>query len=307
MKTKLLSRLSELYKRFRAWQVTPHRFVNIEPGEHTCANCGNKYEGNFCPVCGQKYDIEARATWKSVSQDLMRVTGRETSSLLGTLTQLLGRPGYLINDYINGRRQSSYSPVSILFFFSIVVYIEESLLGHIHLQSYMGEGGDFMTLEVLFQWLGRRLAWLMIGLTAFLIVPTWLLFRHAPRNPRHSLTAGIYIQFFMSSIVLLVIFITDLTTWKLAFLIPIYYFFAFRQLFGYSVWGTAWRTLLIILEGAILALIVLFGAAVVVGDVVTIRNPWAFYISAVLKLLLMNGVLLLAAYLIGRFGEKRRR
>ena len=304
---KLWNRISDLYKRFREWQVHPHRFVNIEEGEHTCANCGNVYEGNFCPICGQKFNIEAKATWKSVSQDLMRVSGRETSSLVGTLMQLIARPGYLINDYINGRRQSSYSPVSILFFFSIAVYIEESLFGHVHLQSYMGDGGDFMTLGILFKWLGQRLAWLMIVMTAFLVVPTWLLFRHAPRNRRHTLTAGIYIQFFMSSIVLLVIFITDLTTWKLAVLIPIYYYFAFRQLFGYSVWGTAWRTLLIMLEGGILALIVLFGAAVAVGDVVTIRNPWAFYWLAVLRLLLLNGVVLVAAYLIGRLGEKRRR
>lgn len=30
------------------------------------------------------------------------------------------------------------------------------------------------------------------------------------------------------------------------FLIPVYYYIAYRQLFGYSIWGTIWRTLLCI-------------------------------------------------------------
>ena len=62
--------LKDLYRRFRAWQVEPFRYEDAVE-RHTCANCGQSYEGDYCPVCGQKNDV-GRVSWKSIGQEWSR-------------------------------------------------------------------------------------------------------------------------------------------------------------------------------------------------------------------------------------------
>ena len=107
----------EIFRRFRAWQIEPFQYEDTVE-QHVCVNCGHSYEGDFCPVCGQKND-EGRVSWKSVGQELIKIWGMESRSLLSSVLQLLGRPGYLIGDYISGRRQVCYSPVSMLFVMAV--------------------------------------------------------------------------------------------------------------------------------------------------------------------------------------------
>ena len=54
-------RLKELYRRFRAWQEEPFHYENAEE-QHTCVNCGQAYEGDFCPICGLKTHLVQSAT-----------------------------------------------------------------------------------------------------------------------------------------------------------------------------------------------------------------------------------------------------
>ena len=56
----------------------------------------------------------APITWRSVWQGIMDVWGVGTRSLPYTLWQLLWRPGYLMRDYISGKRQVSFPPVKML-------------------------------------------------------------------------------------------------------------------------------------------------------------------------------------------------
>ena len=119
--------LKELYRRFRAWQAEPFHYEDAV-GQHICANCGRSYEGDFCPVCGQKNDV-GRVSWKSVGQEMVKTLGLESRSLLSSILQLLGRPGYLIGDYITGRRQVCYSPVSMLFVMAVIVTLILQLAG----------------------------------------------------------------------------------------------------------------------------------------------------------------------------------
>ena len=119
--------LKEQYRRFRAWQVEPFQYEDTVE-QHVCVNCGHSYKGDFCPVCGQKND-EGRVSWKSVGQELIKIWGMESRSLLSSVLQLLGRPGYLIGDYISGRRQVCYSPVSMLFVMAVIVTVVLQLAG----------------------------------------------------------------------------------------------------------------------------------------------------------------------------------
>ena len=52
-----------------------------------------------------------------------------TRSLPYTLWQLLWRPGYLIRDYISGKRQVSFPPVKMLVVMALLVVLVYGLLG----------------------------------------------------------------------------------------------------------------------------------------------------------------------------------
>ena len=65
-----------------------------------CHNCGNEFEGNFCPICGQRAKV-GRVGWSSIKDNIAVLWGMDSRSLGYTLFQLLTRPGYLVRDYIS--------------------------------------------------------------------------------------------------------------------------------------------------------------------------------------------------------------
>ena len=235
--------LKSLYHRFRAWQQKPVTFNCASDGEHTCVNCGQVFEGDYCPVCGQKYDV-GPASWDSVVKDFMLIRGIGARGALSHLLQMLGRPGYLISDYIKGRRRVCADPLTVLFFLAVFAILILNLVGKGGADETLSAVGSQGVMGFIVNWLSSHLEWAVIIETALLIFPTWLLFRFAPKHTRHTLPDGIYIQLFMGSLVLLFIVLRALIGQWVAVLIPVYYFIAYRQLFGYGIWGTLWRTVL---------------------------------------------------------------
>ena len=296
--------LKERYRRFRAWQAEPFHYVDA--GEsHTCANCGRSYEGDFCPVCGQRNDV-SRVSWKSVGQELVKIWGMESRSLLSSILQLLGRPGYLIGDYISGRRQVCYSPVSMLFVMAVIATLVMRVAGVEMVNRDAVESSVYPALAQATVWMVEHLGWGMLIFTAFMILPTWLLFRYAPRHPRHTLPEGIYIQLFMSTLVLLIFVLSRASTDWLLWLVPLYYYVAFRQLFGYSIWGTLWRTALIWFISYVLALILSLEVLFILGHIPHDEESVNAFTLGTAGLLIICLGILFAGYWIGkRKGEKR--
>ena len=292
-------RITELYRRFRAWQVEPFHYEGAaEP--HTCANCGQSYEGDFCPVCGQKNDV-GRVSWKSVGQELIKIWGMESRSLLSSVLQLLGRPGYLIGDYISGRRQVCYSPVSMLFVMAVIATVIVQLTGVKMVEIDAVETSPFPALAKTVVWmLVDHLGWGMLIITAFLILPTWLLFRYAPRHSRHTLPEGIYIQLFMSTLVLLIFVLSQAFAGWLLWLVPVYYFIAYRQLFGYGAWGTFWRTALAWAISPILALLISMEVMYLTGQIPSEEDSAKTYVLGFLALFILCLGILYIGYIIGK-------
>ena len=104
----------QLYARFRDWQRNPFHYEPMAHEVHRCLSCGYEYEGNFCPNCGQDSNT-GRLGWHSVFAKMFDVWDVEKSSLPTTLLHLLSRPGYMICDYLDGRRRPYYSPVMLVF------------------------------------------------------------------------------------------------------------------------------------------------------------------------------------------------
>ena len=126
-------KLKQLYVRFRDWQRNPFHFKPMAREAHQCLNCGQQYKGNYCPNCGQKSDT-GRLGWHSVFAKVFDVWDVEKNALPTTLLHLLLRPGYMICDYLDGRRRPYYSPVMLVFILAIAVDI---IMGY----PYLREGG----------------------------------------------------------------------------------------------------------------------------------------------------------------------
>ena len=111
------------YHRFCRWQQAEPHFANRHEGEvQHCHNCGNEFEGNFCPICDQRAKV-GRVGWSSIKDNIAILWGMDSRSLGYTLFQLLTRPGYLVRDYISGHRQVSFPPVKMLVIVAAIVVV----------------------------------------------------------------------------------------------------------------------------------------------------------------------------------------
>ena len=120
-------------RRLKAWLLHIDRrqrdsgFQVVRSSEHhTCPFCGEEYEGNFCPQCGLEPELKY-VTWRSSVPDFLNIWNLGSSAVFRTMKHLLWRPGYMINDWLNGRRQLYFSPVLSLvtacFIFGLCMYI----------------------------------------------------------------------------------------------------------------------------------------------------------------------------------------
>ena len=232
--------LKETLGRFRTWQNKPYHNSEEEQEEHRCANCGNVFKGNYCPVCRQDAK-DGRITWRWVGKSILDVWGLDSRSLPNTLLQLFIRPGRIIGAYLDGQHQICYKPFNMLFILAIFYVVVQQLLGWNYAATPEDKGGKVV--QMVFEWVSEHPAWNAMLISVAMIIPTWLFFRFAPRHTRHTLPEGIFIQLFMNILILVIVFLSDFFI-LFSLLIPVYYYIAYRQLFGYRPWGTIWRILL---------------------------------------------------------------
>ena len=86
-----------------------------------CLNCGNEFEGNFCPECGQKADT-GRFTMRFIVENLAAAIISRDGSIWFTLKSLFARPASMIVDILGGKRKKYFSPFPMLFL-ALTLYI----------------------------------------------------------------------------------------------------------------------------------------------------------------------------------------
>lgn len=108
---------------FHIWQHRSYELAPLSEEVHVCASCGTRYQGNFCPRCGQSAKV-GRFSFKKAFMHFLDVWGIGNRSMFRSLRDLMFRPGYMIRDYLRGM-QSAYFPPFKMFFlltaFSLVV------------------------------------------------------------------------------------------------------------------------------------------------------------------------------------------
>ena len=296
--------IKERYKRFKEWQKEPFQYELHSNEVQHCANCHHDFTGNFCPYCSQKVGL-GRITWKSVGQGILLVFGMDTRSLSYTILQLFLRPGYLISDYLNGKRQVSFPPVKMLLIVAMV-YVLLNAVFHIKGTSTVSND-EFVMVKKFYIWFYSNPGWGMMVISGFLILSTWLFFRYAPRNTKHTLPEGFYIQVFLSTLVLIITSFSGIIGGVASSLVLMYYFITYHQLFGYGWWGTIWRTFLTLGESFMLILLVAVTVEFLMGNLrLTAKETAGDVLLSLGIVFVINAAIVTVFFFISRYSSKRR-
>ena len=284
------------YHRFCRWQHEVPRYVNRHKGEvRHCHNCGTEFSDNFCPRCGQRAEV-GRVGWRSIRESITLLWGLDSRSLGYTLVQLLGRPGYLVRDYISGHRQVSFPPVKMLVLVCLSVVIFESVF---HLENnVISMHFKDEKIDSIMAWINAQKSWATLLYQSLYILPTWLVFRFAPGYPRHTLPEGFFLQVFLSVQSLLLSFLgywnSDIELW----LWLIYMYITYRQLFGYGWWSTLWRFVVVMLLH--LGVMATVAATVTVLLLHRDHGSYVYFVVLVSAIVLLTAVMLIVTHRINK-------
>ena len=80
--------IRERYRRFREWEQQPHEVAPLLEDEHVCATCGTRFEGNYCPRCGQSSKI-GRYSFKKALLLFLDVWGVGNRGMFRSLRDLI--------------------------------------------------------------------------------------------------------------------------------------------------------------------------------------------------------------------------
>lgn len=87
-----------------------------------CENCHAKVSGSYCSQCGQSIESTIKYFW-SVLLHLLDDIFSFDSRASRTLKPLLLKPGFLTQEYIQGRRVHYVPPLRLYLFISIIFFI----------------------------------------------------------------------------------------------------------------------------------------------------------------------------------------
>ena len=133
-----MSHLVEKWKAFCEWQRRPSHIPQMVEEHHRCGTCGQEFQGNYCPCCGQSAKI-GRYSFKNALLLFLDVWGMGNRGMFRTLRDLILRPGYLIRDYISGMQMAYFPPFKLLFLLTALLLVVDSgvnLKGEDHLANY---------------------------------------------------------------------------------------------------------------------------------------------------------------------------
>ncbi|MBO4551025.1 MAG: DUF3667 domain-containing protein, partial [Bacteroidaceae bacterium] len=182
-----MKRVKEWWQRFCQWQREPLHYKPLTDEKHVCQNCGQEFVGDYCPRCSQSAKIREKIGWDTIGRSLMETFNIEARSLPRTLWYLLCRPGYLISDYISGHRQMSYPPLKMLVLVALCFVLIDNLPEWMGWQKATEAEATNDHIERIVAWAADNPGWTVLALCSLLILPTWSLFRYAPRHSHHTL------------------------------------------------------------------------------------------------------------------------
>lgn len=89
----------------------------------TCKSCGTKFSGNYCNNCGEKVINQSDRTLKYFFGEFINAITFADNKLWRTLRVILKKPGFLSNEFVEGRRKPYMKPVSIFFLANLIYFL----------------------------------------------------------------------------------------------------------------------------------------------------------------------------------------
>lgn len=311
------AQIKEKYEHFKQWQEKPHDYKLLSNEVQHCNNCGNDFTGNFCPICSQKAGM-GRIGWHSVHQGVMDIWGLGTRSLLYSIWQLLLRPGHIISDYIDGKRQVSFPPVKMLFIVAVIYsFVAFWLLPNVF---HLSIEKDLGTAKEYYLWYKNHLSWAMLITSTLAILPTWVMFRYSPRHTHHTLPEGFFIQVFFQVISVVVSFLfipldyskSPFLSFSSTLVTAVYYVIGYKQIFGYSLWGTLWRQGFVLLCSLFTQSIVMLAAfpPPIIKDFKTADSPFVqngYFIGLIIAAVMIPLIILGIGHVVNLIATRKYR
>ncbi len=112
----MFKKIRQSLQRFRQAQrdgLSVKRQLPENQEETVCLNCGDHFFGKFCPVCGQPAATKRINVRETISNVIAGFLAGD-DSFFRTCRDLLWRPGYMIYDYLAGKRAGYFKPIHML-------------------------------------------------------------------------------------------------------------------------------------------------------------------------------------------------
>lgn len=276
--------VKEWWQRFRTWQRTPAKVPERNDSEqHVCLNCGESYEGAYCPRCGQTAKTK-RLTLRNALSNMLDVWGLGSRSMPRALWHLLFRPGYMIADYLRGHRQPYFPPFKMLFILTATALIlshylpndegnkevpyenvsvtdtdadadtnitespQQQLTNKEINKTHEVASVLFGTWDLLKEKIPSAPAVLLLGWQVLFTISTSIFFRRSPRMGRVTLTEQFYAQVLIAGQMqfLTILYMLSVFTGRELpnEIVAVFALIDYKQLYGYGWWGTLWRSAL---------------------------------------------------------------
>ncbi|HTY07986.1 MAG TPA: DUF3667 domain-containing protein [Candidatus Edwardsbacteria bacterium] len=93
-----------------------------KPEQPRCRNCGSELSGRYCSQCGQEH-VEDRSRARRLFKEFLRDEFQFNSRMSRTILPLLFQPGFLSQEYLDGKRTRYLPPLRSYMMLSIALFV----------------------------------------------------------------------------------------------------------------------------------------------------------------------------------------
>ena len=141
----------------------------------TCKNCGNLFDGNYCNQCGQSAKTK-RINYEFLWEDIQHGLLHYDKGIGYSLKKLFEKPGYVISDYIEGKRVNHFRPISMVIIVATIYALIYHLLDLNHRSAIDESSG--VVLEKIFE----HYYWFVVATIPVYTFTTYLMFKKTGYN-----------------------------------------------------------------------------------------------------------------------------
>ena len=211
-----------------------------------CHNCEQSCQGRFCPACGQRTSVH-KVNFKETFQDLADQLLSLSAPLPQTLKMLVINPGYLLRDYLYGKRRRYYRPISFFLLTTLFYLIIRGLVGSEGLGQIIGDPKDNPFVDSDFIYQAREFMIENINSLLFIFVAVLALAMKLFYHRYYSLAEYFAVSFYLIGFYMLLVtlnlfyirYVNQNIQYLSTLVMNVYFVYAMVSFFGHRKWLTS--------------------------------------------------------------------